>query len=82
MWDFILLPVKFWYTAILILLIADKIVAITPVPWDDIIVTFCKGVMDKTSAAINAFIASIIVPKIEAAFKKDLCCTDADCCCK
>ncbi len=83
MWDFILLPVKFWYTAILILFIADKIVAISPWPYDDIIVTFCKGVMDKISAAVNAFVASIVIKPVEAIFKeKGLCCTDVDCCCK
>lgn len=82
MWDLILWPVKYWYAVLLILFIADKVVAITPIPYDDIIVTFIRGIVNKISAAVNAFIESTIVPKIEEAFKKDLCCNDVDCCCK
>jgi len=42
LWDIIIWPIKVWYTIILVVLIADKIVAMTPVPWDDLIVTSIK----------------------------------------
>lgn len=85
--DIILWPVKFWYTTLLVILIADKIVAITPVPWDDLIVTAVKKVMDKIKNLIDNLIASIVVKPIESLFKKEEekkenCCSDGDCDCK
>ena len=86
MLDIILWPVKFWYTTLLVILIADKIVAITPVPWDDLIVTSIKKVMDKIKSLMDNLIASIVVKPIEALFKKEEekkeCCGDDSCGCK
>lgn len=84
--DIILWPVKFWYTTLLVILIVDKIVAITPFPWDDLIVTSAKKIMDKIKSFIDNVIASIVVKPIEALFKKEEekkeCCNDDDRCCK
>ena len=86
MLDIILWPVKFWYTTLLVVLIADKIVAITPVPWDDLIVTSIKKVMDKIKSLMDNLITSIVVKPIEALFKKEEekkeCCSDDGCGCK
>lgn len=83
MWDLILWPVKAWYTTLLVILIADKIVAITPVPWDDLIVTSAKKIMDKIMSIINNIMTSIIVKPVQAFFDKEKeCCGTGDCCCK
>lgn len=87
MLDIILWPIKFWYTTLLIVLIADKIVAITPVPWDDLIVTSIKKVMEKIKNVMDNFIASIVVKPIEALFSKEddkekECCSDDGCNCQ
>lgn len=87
--DIILWPVKFWYTTLLVILIADKIVAITPVPWDDLIVTAAKKIINQIKSFIDNLIASIVIKPIESLFKKDEekkedCCSDGvcDCDCK
>lgn len=86
MLDIILWPIKFWYTTLLVVLIADKIVAITPVPWDDLIVTSVKKVMEKIKSLMDNLIASIVVKPIEALFNKDAeekeCCSDDGCNCQ
>ena len=74
MLDLLLFPIKFWYTSILIILIADKIVAITPVPWDDLIVTGAKKIIEKIMSWIDSVIAYLIVKPIKWFFfrnKKD-----------
>ena len=63
--DIILWPVKFWYTTLLVLLIADKIVAMTPVPWDDLIVTGAKKITEKIMGCIDSVIAYLIVKPIK-----------------
>jgi len=65
MLDIILWPVKAWYTTLLIILIADKIVAITPVPWDDLIVTSAKKITKLIMSAIDNTIAYLIVKPIK-----------------
>lgn len=90
--DIILWPVKAWYTTLLIILIADKIVAITPVPWDDLIVTAAKKVTNKIMSLIDNTIASIIIKPVQLLFggedekgcncgKDSNCCGDDDCKC-
>ena len=66
--DILLWPVKFWYTTLLVILIADKIVTMTPVPWDDLIVTGAKKLTEKIMSVIDTVIAYIIVKPIEWAF--------------
>jgi len=93
--DILLWPVKFWYTTLLVILIADKIVAITPVPWDDLIVTSAKKITEKIMSLIDNTIASIIIKPIQLLFnkkeeEKQLCgcssdssnCSDDGCNCK
>jgi len=94
--DIILWPVKFWYTTLLVILIADKIVAITPVPWDDLIVTAAKKITEKIMSFIDNTIASIIIKPVQLLFNNkdeeekqvcgcnsDLCnCSDDGCNCK
>jgi len=81
MWDLILWPVKTWYTIVLVILIADKIVAVTPVPWDDLIVTSAKKVMEKIMSIIDNIIAAIIVKPVQAIFDKEKeCCGNINCC--
>lgn len=81
MWDLILWPVKTWYTFVLIILIADKIVAVTPVPWDDLIVTSAKKIMNMIRSIIDKIISSMIVKPVELLFDKDVkCCGNGDCC--
>jgi hypothetical protein len=91
--DIILWPVKAWYTTLLVILIADKIVAITPVPWDDLIVTVAKKITNQIMSFIDNFIAYIVVKPVEALFNKkegekgccgtdstECCTTDSNCC--
>jgi len=81
MWDLILWPVKTWYTIVLVILIADKIVAVTPFPWDDLIVTGAKKIMEKIKSMMDNIISSIIVKPVELLFDKDKkCCGDGNCC--
>jgi len=63
--DIILWPVKFWYTTLLVIMIADKIVAMTPIPWDDLIVTGAKKITGKVMSCIDSVIAYLIVKPIE-----------------
>lgn len=70
MLDIILWPIKAWYTILLVILIADKIVAITPFPWDDLIVTVVKKTINQVKSLIDNVIASIIVKPIESLFNK------------
>lgn len=82
--DIILWPVKMWYLTLLVILIADKIVAITPVPWDDLIVTSAKKIMKKIQSFIDNTIASIVIKPIQALFEKQEekgCCSNDDCDC-
>lgn len=65
MLDIILWPVKAWYTTLLIILIADKIVAITPVPWDDLIVTSAKKITTLIMSLIDNTIAYLVVKPIK-----------------
>lgn len=65
MLDIILWPVKAWYTTLLIILIADKIVAITPVPWDDLIVTSAKKITKLIMSAIDNTIAYLVVKPVK-----------------
>lgn len=69
--DILLWPVKFWYTTLLVILIADKIVAITPVPWDDLIVTAAKKITEKIMSLIDNTIASIIIKPVQLLFNKE-----------
>jgi hypothetical protein len=69
--DILLWPVRFWYTTLLVILIADKIVAMTPVPWDDLIVTGAKKITEKIMSGIDTVIAYIVVKPIEWAFFKN-----------
>jgi hypothetical protein len=85
--DIILWPVKAWYTTLLVILIADKIVAITPVPWDDLIVTAAKKVTEKIMSFIDNTIASIVIKPVQLLFgdkdedeKGCNCGTDSNCC--
>jgi len=83
--DILLWPVKAWYTTLLIILIADKIVAITPIPWDDLIVTAAKKVTEKIMSLIDNFIASIVIKPVQLLFNKEddkgcNCSTDSKCC--
>jgi hypothetical protein len=71
MLDLLLLPLKFWYTLLLIVLIADKIVAMTPVPWDDLIVTGAKKIVEKIQSGIDSAIAYMIVKPIEWFFSRN-----------
>ena len=66
--DIILWPVKFWYTTLLILMTADKIVTMTPVPWDDLIVTGAKKITEKVMSWIDSIIAYLIVKPIKWIF--------------
>jgi len=65
MLDIILWPVKAWYTILLVILIADKIVAITPVPWDDLIVTSAKKITKLIMSAIDNTIAYLVIKPIK-----------------
>ena len=65
MLDIILWPVKAWYTTLLIILIADKIVAITPVPWDDLIVTSAKKITTFIMSLIDNTIVYLVVKPIK-----------------
>jgi len=65
MLDIILWPVKAWYTLLLIILIADKIVAITPFPWDDLIVTSIKKTTTLIMRLIDNVIAYMVVKPIK-----------------
>jgi hypothetical protein len=65
MLDIILWPVKTWYTILLIILIADKIVAITPVPWNDLIVTLAKKITTLIMSLIDNTIAYLVVKPIK-----------------
>ena len=86
--DIILWPVKAWYTTLLIILIADKIVAITPVPWDDIIVTVAKKITNKIMSLIDNVIAAIVIKPVQLLFGQDneeakkgcSCSKDSKCC--
>ena len=71
MWDLILWPVRVWYTILLVILIADKIVAITPMPWDDLIVTAVKKLMEKIKSATDSIISAIVVKPIQLLFDKE-----------
>jgi hypothetical protein len=42
-----------WDTVLLLILVADKIVAITPTPYDDLILTVIKGVLKPFSALLS-----------------------------
>ena len=84
--DIILWPVKFWYTTLLVILIADKIVAITPVPWDDLIVTAAKKITEKIMSFIDNTISSIIIKPVQLLFnnkdeeEKQVCSCSNDLC--
>lgn len=82
--DIILWPVKAWYTTLLVILIADKIVAITPVPWDDLIVTAAKKVTNQIMSFIDNTIASIVIKPVQLLFNKEdekgCCSNDSNCC--
>jgi len=91
MWDLILMPLKFlykaWYITPLVILIADKIVAMTPLPWDDLIVTGAKKLYEKITSAIGNFIAFVIMKPFKFFFKKEeeekelkCTCGKNDCC--
>lgn len=71
MWDIFLWPIKVWYTIILVVLIADKIVAMTPVPWDDLIVTSIKKVVSMISGFVDNFIVAMIIKPVSLFFNKD-----------
>jgi len=72
MLDIILWLVKAWYTILLIILIADKIVAITPCPWDDLIVTSAKKMSKIVMSLIDNTIAYLVVKPVKwfLSFKK------------
>jgi len=85
MWNILLWPVKVWYTILLVVLIADKIVAMTPVPWDDLIVTSVKKLVEKVQGMIDNFIASIVIKPVSMFFNKDKelkCVCGKNNCCK
>jgi len=90
MLDLILAPLAFlykaWYITPLVILIADKIVSVTPVPWDDLIVTGVKKIYEKINGAIQGFIMYLIMKPYNFFFKKDkevektCTCDKTDCC--
>jgi len=93
MWDLILAPLKFlykaWYITPLVILVADKIVAMTPLPWDDLIVTGAKKTYEKITSAIGKLITVLLSKPINFLFgkkeeeEKELKCTcGKDNCCK
>jgi len=89
MWDLILAPLAFlykaWYITPLVILVADKIVATTPLPWDDLIVTGVKKLYEKISNAVGNFIASIVIKPVSMFFNKDKelkCTCGKNNCCK
>ena len=55
---------------ILIILIVDKIVAITPVSWDDLIVTSVKKIITLVKKALNSMIDYLIVNPMKKFFSK------------
>ena len=71
MWDLILWPIRVWYTILLVILIADKIVTVTPIPWDDLIVTAAKKLMEKIKSIIDNIISAIVVKPIQLLFDKE-----------
>lgn len=71
MWDLILWPIRVWYTILLVILIADKIVAVTPIPYDDLIVTAAKKIMEKIKSTIDNIISAIVVKPIQLLFDKE-----------
>lgn len=76
MWDLILWPIRVWYTILLVILIADKIVAVTPIPYDDLIVTAAKKLMEKIKSIIDNVISAIVVKPIQLLFDKEKECCD------
>ncbi len=68
MLDILFWPMKFWNIILLVLLIADKIVTMTPMPWDDLIVTSIRKLTEKIKSIGNNIIAYVIVKPIKWMF--------------